>query len=249
MTKGLTVCLICYNEEYWLPKTLPDMIKYSDKIVIVDGSPFGPSNDKTEEIIMSNIRPADIYIRGMFGSERTTNNWNIVMRNECLKHIDTSHMIVVDADEAYFPGDWKKLRDYVNKGIVAVRHPYVHFYIDTSHVLKGDIWDGLYHHFNVYRPDLIYRRLGSFLEDKNGKRIISYAGSIIDNSIRIFHYNRVSPPEVYRLKEAKFKKRADGGNMSDKDYDIWLKNWKDTRSLDNKSVFPWKGLHPLEGKL
>lgn len=252
LRKGLTVCLICYNEEYWLPKTLPDMIKYSDKTVIIDGSPFGPSDDKSKEIIRSIIRPVDVYIRGKFGSERNENNknWNIVMRNEYLKHVDTTHMLLVDADEAYLPEDWQKFRSYINKGTVAVRYPYLHFYIDTSHILKGHpVWDSLCHHFTIYREGFKYTILDTKLKDKNGTAIVLYPETIIDNSIRLFHYNRLSPSDIYKAKQAKFKKRFDGGNLTDQQYNIWLKNWKDDRAMSYKYISPWKGKHPLEGKI
>lgn len=252
LNKGLTVCLITYNEEHWLPKTLPDMIKYSDKTVIIDGSPFGPSNDKSEKIIRSIIRPTDVYIRGNFGSERNENNknWNIVMRNEYLKYVDTTHMLLVDADEAYFSEDWQKFRNYVNKGTVAVRYPYIHFYMDTNHILKGHpVWDALCHHFTIYRPGFKYTILDTKLKNETDNPIVSFPGMIVDQSIRLFHYNRVSPPEVYKEKQAKFKKRFDGGKLTDQQYNVWLKNWKDDRTLNYKYVSPWSGKHPLEGKI
>ena len=225
------------------------MVKYSDKLVVINGSPFGPSTDNTEKIIESIIRPTDVYIKGKFGSEGTSNNWNIVMRNEYMKYISTTHMLVIDADEALLPEDWEKIRNYVSKGTIAVRFSYIHFYMDTSHILKGGKWDNIYHHFNIFQADLIYRKLGSFLEDIIKNNIVFGSDTVIDNSMRLFHYHRMSPPDVYKLKAAKFKKRTDGGNLSDEDYEKWLQNWKDDRTLKHGNVVQWKGVHPLEGKL
>lgn len=252
LKKGITVCLICHNEEYWLRFTLPDMVKYSDKVVIIDGSPFGPSDDNSEKIIRSIIRPTDVYIRGKFGCERNENNknWNIVMRNEYLKYVNTTHMLLVDADEAYLPEDWQKFRNYINKRIAGLRYPYIHFYMDTNHILKGHpVWDSLCHHFTIYRPGFKYTILDTKIKDDRGLALVGRPEMITDNSIRLFHYNRLSPSDVYKMKQAKFKKRFDGGGLSDEEYDVWFKNWKDDRALDYKYIRPWSGKHPLEGKI
>ena len=150
MKTGVTACVIVYNEEYWLAKTLPPIVQWADRVVIVDGGPFGPSTDGTEAIVANHMESWVTYIRGTFGREGSEDNWDQVMRNEYLDYIETSHMLLIDADEAYLPRDWGNLRQYAEMGVEAVTYPYVHFYVDCRHRLRGGIWEARCHHFTRY---------------------------------------------------------------------------------------------------
>lgn len=249
MKTGVTACLIVYNEEYWLAKTLPSIVTHADRVVIVDGGPFGPSTDGTEAIVANHLESWVVYLRGTFGSERSDRNWDQVMRNEYLRHIETSHMLLIDADEAYLPEDWDKFRQYAEQGVKAVTYPYVHFYVDCWHRLVGGIWDALCHHFSRFDPTYRYGDLTTILRRADGSPVVNEDTSY-DPTITLFHYNRVSPPDVYKAKQAKFKKRWDGGGLSDEEYQQWLDNWVDDRQVEvNAEVVAWEGEHPLGGML
>ena len=188
------------------------------------------------------------YLRGTFGSERSDGNWDQVQRNEYLKYVQTSHMLLIDADEAYLPGDWARLRQYAEMGVEAVTFPYVHFYVDCRHRLRGSIWDAACHHFTRFDPAFRYTDLTTVLRKPNGSPVAQDA--IWDPSITLFHYNRVSPAEVYKAKQAKFLKRADGGNLSEGEFRRWWDSWRDDRTLEcNPDVVEWEGMHPLEESL
>lgn len=245
MKTGVTACVIVYNEEYWLSRTLPAMVTFADRVVIVDGSPFGPSTDGTEAIVVAHMENWVTYIRGTFGSERSEANWDQVMRNEYLNYVDTSHMLLIDADEAYLAPDWGKLRQYAERGVEAVTYPYVHFYVNCRHRLRGGIWEARCHHFTRFDPSFRYADLTTILRRANGTPVME--GAIYDPNITLFHYNRVSPLEVYKEKQAKFLRRWDGGELSDEEYQAWGENWEDDRRIEgNPEVEEWQGRHPLE---
>jgi glycosyltransferase involved in cell wall biosynthesis len=245
MKPGVTACLICYNEEYWIQRTLPAIVTHADAVVIVDGGPFGPSNDRTEEIVLENLSPWVTYIRGKFGNERSEGNWDQVQRNVYLEHVRTSHMLLIDADEAYLPEDWEKFRQYAEQGVEAITYPYVHFYVDCGHRLQGGIWDAPCHHFTRFQIGYRYTDLTTILRKADGQPVVD--GAIHDPTITLFHYNRVSPPEVYKAKQAKFWRRWDGGGLGDEAYWQRWNTWQDDRTLDNPEVVAWEGHHPLEG--
>jgi glycosyltransferase involved in cell wall biosynthesis len=243
---GVTACLITYNEAYWLERTLPGMVAGADRLVIIDGGPFGPSDDGSQAIIRRHLRrPGDVYERGQFGGETDAGNWDIVMRNRYLRYVETSHILLIDADEAYLPEDWAKLREYAEKGVAGVLYSYIHFYMDDKHRLAGGFWDAPCHHFTCFRPEFRYMDISTVLRRPDRTPVI--AGMPFDATITLFHYNRMSPPEVYRAKQAKFWRRSDGGGISPEEYARRLAGWKDDRQLDNPEVVAWEGRHPLEG--
>jgi len=248
MKTGVTACVIAYNEEYWLAKTLPPIVQWADRVVIVDGSPFGPSTDRTGAIVANYMESWVTYIRGTFGREGSADNWDQVMRNEYLNYVDTSHMLLIDADEAYLPRDWGNLRRYAEMGVEAATYPYVHFYVDCRHRMRGGNWEARCHHFTRYDPSFRYGDLTTILRRADGTPVVKDA--IYDPDITLFHYNRVSPPEVYKAKQAKFLKRWDGGELSDEAYQTWWDNWEDDRRIEgNAKVEEWQGRHPLEDVL
>ena len=70
--KRISMLLPIYNEEEFLPYSLATTIDYVDEVIIIDGGPFGPSDDKTHEIIsgFDKIYPGKIqYYSGTFRLE------------------------------------------------------------------------------------------------------------------------------------------------------------------------------------
>ena len=70
--KRISMLLPIYNEEEFLPYSLATTIDYVDEVIIVDGGPFGPSDDNTKAIIDSFdvIYPGKIqYYSGTFRLE------------------------------------------------------------------------------------------------------------------------------------------------------------------------------------
>ena len=54
--RKISMLLPVYNEEIFLFHALHAPMQFVDQVVVVDGSPFGPSTDRTKEII-------DVYDR------------------------------------------------------------------------------------------------------------------------------------------------------------------------------------------
>lgn len=246
MQTGVTACLITYNEAFWLARTLPLMVLGADRVVVIDGGPHGPSDDGSHMIIDQYLRSGDICLRGTFGREGTRDNWDQVQRNAYLNYVETSHMLLIDADEAYLREDWEKFRGYAERGVRGVTYKYIHFYVDCQHRIAGGGWDVPCHHFTRFDPTYRYLDMSTILRHPDGTPVID--GALHDESITLFHYNRVSPAHIYKQKQAKFMKRADGGGLSDEEFQRWWDTWQDDRYLEgNPNVLAWEGQHPLEG--
>jgi tetratricopeptide (TPR) repeat protein len=98
----LTACMIVKNEEVMLSKTLSNLVKSVDEVVMVDTG----STDATVEIAKKN------------GVKLYHFDWIddfSAARNESLKHATGDWIIWIDADEFVEAEDFKKLKDFLAK--------------------------------------------------------------------------------------------------------------------------------------
>ena len=72
------VGMIAYNEEYMIEAAIRSIYGFVSKIIVVDGSPTGPSTDRTAEIVNSIEADSDIkkikYISGTYPNKEQQRN-------------------------------------------------------------------------------------------------------------------------------------------------------------------------------
>jgi glycosyltransferase involved in cell wall biosynthesis len=88
--------MIAYNEEYLIGAAIHSVLEVVDKVVVIDGSPWGPSQDCTVEIAKSLGSKVKV-ISGTWASE-------VEQRNAYLQHMgrgDNNWCIKLDADEVW----------------------------------------------------------------------------------------------------------------------------------------------------
>ena len=98
----LSLCLIVKNEEGELPRCLTAASGVVDEIIVVDTG----STDKT------------VAIAKEFGAKIFEIEWKddfALARNESLKHATGDWVLILDADEAIFKSDLRKLKDFLPK--------------------------------------------------------------------------------------------------------------------------------------
>jgi hypothetical protein len=111
MHKKIVSLIVASNEyQWWLKDVIDGLWEFSDKIVVVDGSPFGPSVDGTIE-----------YLK-MLDSEKvaygsSTFNTLCEQKNAAMKiglDFNPDYFLTCDADEIMHPDDLKTLRSYID---------------------------------------------------------------------------------------------------------------------------------------
>jgi len=124
--------MIAYNEEYLIGASIKSVLDMVDKVVVIDGSPWGPSTDRTAEIARSFGEKADV-VSGIWEDEmlqrnaylgrmtRGENNW-------CLK---------LDADEVWLRSMLQQLIGHVRRAerqTMLFRYPSYEFFKDGNTV-------------------------------------------------------------------------------------------------------------------
>jgi len=134
------VGVIAYNEELFIEASLKSIYGYAEKIIVIDGSPKGPSTDQTRNIALS-VGPKVIVVSGAFPNKRTQRQAYLNMmpksteRNWCILH---------DADEVWRGDNIEKLINYMEAAeekTMAFGYRPVNFYKDCWHVIKGGAWN------------------------------------------------------------------------------------------------------------
>jgi len=127
-----------YNEGTLLRYSLENTIKYVDEIVVVDGGPEGPSNDKTKDIIdgFGKLYPNKInYFSGTF--RRENGSWDEgASRNLGLSNITGDILMPHCGDMIYTDSDITKMvnavKTYPDKRIIYC--PFVEFWLDQTQI-------------------------------------------------------------------------------------------------------------------
>lgn len=155
------VGMIAYNEEYMIEAAIKSIYNFVFKIVVVDGSPTGPSTDKTAEIVNSIEANSDIkkikYISGTYPNKEQ-------QRNVYLEHMvkdSENWLFTVDADEIWKKEDLlaiKTVMQSISGAVTAIHFKHIHFWRDFHHIITGGIWDrNILYRINRLIPRCYYR--------------------------------------------------------------------------------------------
>ncbi|KKN62400.1 hypothetical protein LCGC14_0511960 [marine sediment metagenome] len=148
----LSMLLPIYNESQFLTQNLTTVLPFVDEAIIVDGSPFGPSNDGTDKIIetFKEEYPGKIeYLKGTFELEEGV--WDeSAQRNLGLTKVSGDFLMPHCGDMIYDIDDIAQMRNslekYSDRKIFFCF--FLEFFCDTEHLR-------LYQdksHFNAWFP-------------------------------------------------------------------------------------------------
>ena len=137
------VGVIAYNEEIFIEASLRSLYEYVDKIIVVDGSYWGPSEDKTVEIARS-IGPKVEVISGTWRWHGTDHKH--IQRSQYLsmmpKGLD-NWCILHDADEVWDKENIKRLVNYLQEAderTMLFSYQWIHLFNDPWHKIHGTQW-------------------------------------------------------------------------------------------------------------
>jgi len=248
MKPGITACLICYNEMWWLPKTFPPMLEHADQIVVVEGSPDGGSTDGTHEYVKRLLRQQDVLIDHVQCNWGMAHNWDIAMRNAYLPFVDYSHVLMIDADEMYTEAGWQGLRCAIAEMALEkawyLSTPKVHFFKDYDHVITIGPFASWTHNFWKYDPGAKYKDISTIPVMTDGYYVTTHK-VMLSNKFSLYHYGHASPSEKYRARQRKFLQRVDGGGLTPELIAHWDARWTDDRRVDAPGVSVFTGWHPM----
>jgi len=260
------VGMIAYNEELFIGASLKSIYDYVDKIIVIDGSAWGPSTDKTAEIARSVGSKVEV-VSGTY--KREGGRHKILQRQAYIDKMEKGKdnwCILHDADEVFFKEQIKNLVGHIHTAsphTMLFHYPWVHFWKDCWHTIAGGNWSD---------P----RAVGTFrlvdgvrMYDHNGigvKDDWRLAGSPIHvglGDVFFYHYGHASTYEKAEFKAKYYVNRGDFINgayhieKSNKKYlaHEWERYKKETfipllnRGFDIHGVKPYAGEHPPEIQL
>jgi len=113
----ISVGIIAYNEEDFIEASIRSVYDHVDQIIVVDGSPWGPSADKTVSIA-NNIGSKVKVISGTWkNKEKNGTDHKMVQRQayiDMMEHGEDNWCILHDADEIWDDENLLRLINYMH---------------------------------------------------------------------------------------------------------------------------------------
>jgi len=129
--------MIAYNEEWIIECSLKSIYEYVDEIIVIDGSPFGPSTDKTAQIAKS-IGPKVKVFSGTFKDSEGLDPEKL-QRQTLLDKMEKDKdnwYIIKDADEIYMDEEIGRLISHLQHSdgkTTMFTYPHIQFIRDCWH--------------------------------------------------------------------------------------------------------------------
>jgi len=187
------VGIIAYNEEILIEASLRSVYDYVDEIIVIDGSYWGPSTDRTAEIVQS-IGPKIKLFKETFNKVGITTAIERMQRQMYLDKMEkgkNNWCITQDADEVWDDGNIGRLIDYIRHAdsqIIHFRYMWLHFFMDCWHYLSG---------VKASKP----RPMGAF-RLLPGTKQLDYGASLRIGNSNVT-VDRLKPPKGVVLKDVK----------------------------------------------
>jgi glycosyltransferase involved in cell wall biosynthesis len=226
--------VIAYNEEVMIAECLKSVYDYVDEIIVVDGSQWSPSTDRTCEIAQS-VGPKVKIFSGVFIGE---NGWDHLGAErkfgvEQMEKSEDNWCISHDADEVFKQSSIErlttKLRNNQFKGTWLISYPHTDFWVDKYHISNGFPWDRM-RSVGTFRllPGvtwLNYHRVGFETNRLNFESLTSPKRVILKDS-SYYHYGYAASIEKYREKSLFYFLRDISFRKGYKE-DEWEKFWNE----------------------
>ena len=257
----LSALLCIYNEGLMLKTCLANLVKFADEIIIVDGSPSGPSDDNSKAIIdefMANST-AIKYYSGVFAFDDGA--WDEPAQiNFGLDKVTKSYVMRTHPDIIYDPEDIKFLKKALSSGKKYIYCPQLDFWGDTKHMLlykHSTIETSLQHQVSIdplaISMDCNVRAESIRISDNEPRRFgmicdIDYNTDILYlPHIKKYHFGFMKPIADQVRKYVCYAKRGDMGpqyiDCSEKElYDFAVDHvmggYKDRPGMDYYGYYP-----------
>lgn len=253
--------VIAYNEELLIEASLRSIYEHVDEIIVIDGSPQGPSTDATAKIAAS-IGPKVKVTSGTFNNPSSIDH-KLIQRSAYIDRMEKSGdnwCILHDADEVWDDENIQRLTTYLRsapKETLLFSYQWLHFIADCWHTIHGGQWTPP-REIGAFRllPGIHYishHRIGINIEGRD-IHFIDFAkqsspAHIILEDVMFFHYGHAQTKEKAEAKSHFYFDRdsacregygvTEWGRYREEYFLPWLKN-----RLMLPNVVPYDGPHP-----
>lgn len=250
------VGIIAYNEEDFIEASIRSVYDYVDNIIVIDGSPWGESKDRTVDIARS-IGPKVTAIRGTWRNKGTDHK--MIQRQAYLSRMPKNPKdwcILHDADEAFDEENILRLIKYMKKAsrkTMLFSYQWHHIFGDCWHSIHGGSWDkprrvGAFRlmpnvvQFNHHQVGVYKTKGGPGQFNKLGP-----PGNIILKDVMFFHYGQAQNREKQKFRSWYYfnrdKKFRHGNETWDEYYERkFCVDWE--VRMQQPNVLPYDGHHP-----
>ena len=250
--------VIAYNEELLIEASLRSIYEHVDEIIVIDGSPQGPSTDSTAKIAAS-LGPKVKVISGTF-KNLTGVDHKLIQRSAYLDRMEKLYddwCIVHDADEVWDEENIQRLVAHLRnapKETLLFSYQWIHLFVDCWHFIHGGEWDRP-RDLGAFRlvPGISYLNHHRVGMDRRDSRINfgSQPAPVhtILGDVKFFHYGHAQTREKVEAKvhfyfDRDIKCRA---GYSANDWERYRKEyfipWYESR-LALPNVLKYEGSHP-----
>lgn len=145
--------MITYNGMPLLEAAIKSTLPYVDKIVVVDGSAYGPSTDDTAALIKS--LPKVTYIAGTY--QREDGRWDEAAQRraalDTMERSENNWLLYQDADEVWDEENILRLISHLEaqpQEVCYCTYRWLNFWLTPHQTIRGGC-------FEVRRPDMVNR--------------------------------------------------------------------------------------------
>jgi len=252
--------IITYNEEVYIEASIKNILPYVEKIIVVDGSLWGPSTDRTVDIARS-CGPKVEVISGTWRDPRENerdHKWPqrragllLMPRGEdcwCMVH---------DADEGWLKEEIEQLVSIIegaDRKILGLTYYARHFWLNPWHEIKGGIWDeGRLRVFRLFNDSVDFIshykvKIKADEEEVVLTNVPEREGHLDCPDVRFYHYGWCIDYEKWAFKKKFYFLRGnqESGGITIEEYMKTLPELWAGQTINVPNVFPYPGPHPKE---
>lgn len=252
----LVACYIVYNEEKFVWASIKSIQNHVKRIVVVDGSPKGPSTDETPKEVYRAAAGCNTPIEYKTGTYKNKEQ----QRNAYLEGFTEGEWVfVVDGDEVYKPESLNFLNEKVEYSnstnrYHAIEVGWIHFWNDLNHYMSR--WDNFVsYRVNKWIPGCQYKVHNSLgtasIRSLDTNAIASHKYLRARKEIVCHHYGHVKDDDIIYNKLLFYARRGDFPHAADPRNDKackrFARQWVETRGR-TPGLKEFKGEHPKEIK-
>jgi glycosyltransferase involved in cell wall biosynthesis len=244
----LFVEMIAYNSGPIIEAAIRSTAPFAEKIIVVDGSPLGPSTDGTAELARSCGSNVQV-VQGTFvntpecNDGHPTGTWNEGAQRQVCEDIvpkDFNNWIMIqDSDEVFDSAGIEELMRQLQAmpdSILTYALCVKHFMNDLHHFTWGESIGGLYRPFGIFRHTYPHTPVPAVL--------------VPMPNVFFYHYGHILSRERTHFKVHQYLERGDYlPKYGPKDWEkFYAENWYqyDIAALTLPGVQPFIGQHPEE---